>query len=155
MIDIKDPEVQSLVHELGRAHDAWIHGRTEKAGTDLMQQDADMTIFGPFGGPIVRNGPDLESRQAAVSAKFRGGSGEIEVVNVFRSGNLVVVVLVERSSVLFEGRTEPQPFVLRTTQVFRKDGKRWMRLHRHADPLIDRRSFETTIDIAAGRVAMP
>ena len=70
-----------------------------------------------------------------------------------REGNLVVIVLLERNSVLFEGKAEPQPFVLRTTQVFRKDGEKWLRMHRHADPLIDRRSFDATLEIAAGKLA--
>jgi ketosteroid isomerase-like protein len=65
------------------------------------------------------------------------------------SGDLVVLVMIERSLVTFEGRTEPQPWILRTTQVFRRDGDRWLRLHRHADPLIHRRSFDETLAVAA------
>jgi hypothetical protein len=151
-MEIKDPEILELIEELDRARDSWIHGKTEKPGTEVMVQGADMTIFGPFGGDLVHNSPELERRQEAISAKFRGGSGKSEVVSVMREGNLVVLVLVERNSVLFEGKAEPQPFVLRTTQVFRKDGERWLRLHRHADPLIDRRSFETTLEIAGGKL---
>ena len=51
---------------------------------------------------------------------------------------------------MFEDHDEPQPWVLRTTQVFRRDGMRWLRLHRHADPLIDARSFEAAVSLAKG-----
>jgi hypothetical protein len=149
-MEIQDPEIVRLVEELDLARDAWIHGRTEKAGTEIMVQADDMTIFGPFGGELVQNGPVLEERQAALSARFHGGTGKSEVVGVMRSGDLVVLVLVERSEVMFDGHTIPQRFVLRSTQVFRKDGERWLRLHRHADPLINRRSFEAGIALAAG-----
>jgi ketosteroid isomerase-like protein len=149
-MDVKDPEVESLIRELDLAQQAWIHGKTEKGGTTAMLQDEDMTIFGPFGGGLVTNGPDLEARQAAISAKFRGGKSSHEVLNVIRSGAVVVLMLVERNEVQFEGQSAPQRFDLRTTQVFRRDGDRWLRLHRHADPLLDRRSFEATIALAAG-----
>src|SRR6478735_1795806 len=99
-------------------------------------QAPDMTIFGPFGGQASRNGPELEGRQARIVSKFHGGSSTCELVHAMTSGDLVILVMVERSTVTFEGRDTPQSWVLRTTQVFRKDRDRWLRLHRHADPLI-------------------
>jgi hypothetical protein len=71
---------------------------------------------------------------------FRGGSGSSEVVKTIVSGDIVVVVLVERNEVSVEGVTDPQPWILRTTQVFETRDGTWVRLHRHADPLIDRRT---------------
>jgi hypothetical protein len=47
----------------------------------------------------------------------------------------------------FEGRASPDPWVLRTTQVFRHDAEGWLRLHRHADPLIRFRSPGETLAI--------
>ena len=64
------------------------------------------------------------------------------------SGDVVVVVLVERNEVTVEGVDQPQRWVLRTTQVFERRGSDWIRLHRHADPLIDRRSPADTFSIA-------
>lgn len=144
-----DADVQALIEELDRGRDAWIHGRAERFDSSVLVQSDDMTIFGPFGGEITHATPDLEERQQRMSSQFGGGTGANEVVSVMRSGDLVVVVQVERSEVTFEGRS-PQPWTLRTTQVFRREGGRWVRLHRHADPLIGRRSFEDTLDIASG-----
>jgi ketosteroid isomerase-like protein len=145
-----DADVQMLIYELERGRDAWIHGHTERFESSVLVQADDMTIFGPFGGDIIRATPDIEERQHRVSSQFYGGTGANEVVSVIRSGDLVVIVQVERSEAMFEGRSTPQPWTLRTTQVFRRKGEGWARLHRHADPLIDGRSFDDTLGIARG-----
>ncbi|MFN2424975.1 MAG: hypothetical protein ABR587_00860 [Candidatus Binatia bacterium] len=144
-----DDSIRGLLAELDRGREAWINGRTENFDGGCLAQAPDMTIFGPFGGDVVRSAPGFDVRQARVSAKFSSGTGMSELVSVMASGDLVVVVLVERNVVTFEDRDEPQPWVLRTTQVFRRDGERWIRLHRHADPLIRARAFEDTLAIAA------
>jgi len=146
---ITQAEVETLFDQMRRGARAWINGQLEHTAAPDLVQAADMTIFGPFGGEAARNGPELEARQAQILATFHGGSSECELVHAMTSGDLVVLVMIERSTVTFEGRDRPQPWVLRTTQVFRKDGARWVRLHRHADPLIKRRSFDETLQIAA------
>jgi len=147
MADVQREEIDALVREMDRARDAWVHGRLEREGTDCMVQAPDMTLFGAFGG-VARNGPDLETRQARAAARFRGGAGSTEVVNAVSAGDLLVLVLIERSEVLFDGHDKPQPWVLRTTQIFRRDGDRWLRLHRHADPLCTLQPFEAVVALA-------
>jgi len=149
MAGFDEDEIRELVLELNRGGTAWENGRPERFGTDFMVQAADMTIFGPFGGGLVTNGPEFEARQVGISAKFRDGTAQFELLSAMSSGDLLVLVMAERCEVTFQGHEEPQPWILRTTQVFRRDGDRWVRLHRHADPLIKRRSFEKTIALAA------
>ena len=51
--------------------------------------------------------------------------------------------------VRLRGATESQPWILRTTQVFRLDENgHWCRLHRHADPLIRYRPGDETFALA-------
>ena len=65
------------------------------------------------------------------------------------AGDVEVVVLIERNEVHLAGRDETQPWVLRTTSVFRLDHDRgWIRLHRHADPLIRLRLGDETFSLA-------
>ena len=142
-------DVQTLVRELERGGTAWVNGRVERFGTAQMVQAPDMTIFGPFGGAASTNGPELETPQARIASMFQGGSVKFELVKAMASDDLLVLVMIERGEVTFEGRDEAQPWVLRTTQVFRRDGSQWIRLHRHADPLIKRRIFDDTLAIAA------
>jgi ketosteroid isomerase-like protein len=150
---ITSEEIEALVDEMRRGAQAWIDGRLEHTAATRMTQAEDMTIFGPFGGHASRNGPELASRQAQVVSKFQGGTSQCELVNAMTSGDLVVLVMIERNTVTFEGRDKPHPWVLRTTQVFRKQGDMWLRLHRHADPLIKPRSLDDTLDLAADRPA--
>lgn|GEM_PF-1726598 len=144
-----DDEIQKLVLELNRGGVGWVNGRTENFGTDHMVQAPDMTIFGPFGGNVTTNGLEFEARQVRMSAKFQSGTAKYELLKAMASGDMLVLVMAERCEVRFEGRSEPQPWILRTTQVFQRDGGQWLRLHRHADPLIKRRSFEETLGLAA------
>lgn len=150
MASFGDDEIRKLVEELNLGGTAWVNGRPESFGTSHMVQAPDMTIFGPFGGSAVTNSAQFEARQAEVSAKFHGGTARFELLKAMSSGDLLVLVMLERCEVTFEGRTRPQPWILRTTQVFQRDGEGWMRLHRHADPLFERRSFDETLALAAG-----
>lgn len=134
-------DVDALLAALDESRQAWIEGRIGWNESTVMDQDADMTIFGPFGGEA--GGAD-NTRQGRAASAFRGGTGATEVVKVVIEGNLVVVVAIERNEVMFEGETQRRPWVLRTTQIFRHDGERWLRLHRHADPLIHLRPLAET-----------
>jgi len=132
---------------LDRGRQSWIDGALGNGERLDIDQDDEMTIFGPFGGEAGR-GPGLEDRQHQSARLFRGGTGENEVVKTMVSGDLVVVVLIERNTTIVEGSDEPQPWVLRTTQVFERRPSGWVRLHRHADPLISRRGPAATFALA-------
>ena len=134
-------EIDRLVAELDRGRDAWISGRLEETATAHMTQAEDMTIFGPFGGELNVLGP----WQPKVAALFHGGSGRCELVKAIADGDLLVLVMIERNLVRFATDAAPRPWILRTTQVFRRDGDRGLRLHRHADPLITRRPLADTL----------
>jgi hypothetical protein len=106
--------------------------------TAPIDQAPDMTIFGPLGGEAGR--PD-NARQQRTASKFLSGTGSTEIVSLIQADDLVVVVAIDRNDVIYEGETTPRPWTLRTTQVFRRDGDTWIRLHRHADTLIRRRTL--------------
>jgi len=143
---ISDAEVAALVRDLDSGRQAWISGHLETSATTMMAQDDDMTIFGPFGGEAGRGNATLVPIQTRAAAAFHGGTGACEVIKVMRDGDLLVIAMIERNSVMFEGRADPQPWIVRTTQVFRRDkAGHWLRLHRHADPLIRRRDLADTL----------
>jgi hypothetical protein len=151
-VTVTDEDVDRLVEamDLGRAR--WISGHGDFAEGAPFRQAEDMTIFAPFGGSSPRPGdlsPEaLAAAQAATSAQFHGGEGSCEVVRTIVEGDLVVLVMIERSTVMFEERDAPHPWILRTTQIFRRaDDQQWVRLHRHADPLILRRPLDATLDL--------
>lgn len=134
-------EIDELVAALDAGRQAWISGRLEETATTHMAQAEDMSIFGPFGGELNVLGP----WQPKIAALFHGGSGRCELLKAIADGDLVVLIMLERNLVRFAEDAEPRPWILRTTQVFRRDGDRWLRLHRHADPLITRRALAETL----------
>lgn len=144
------PQVDELLELLDAGRQRWIEGKLGFSRGFDVEQDADMSIFGPFGGEALRGTEQLTGRQDRAAELFSGGTGTSEVVRTIVSGDLVVVVLVERNDARVLGGDEPQPWVLRTMQVFERRSEGWVRLHRHADPLIDRRPPPVTFAIARG-----
>ncbi len=145
---VSDGDLAWLLQLLDAARQRSIEGRAEFASGVVVDHEA-MTAFSALGGEAVRspgNGPCA----AAGGATFRGGRGRSETVATIVEGGLAVVVMVERSDVHVLGTADSKPWVLRTTQVFRRRGRGWVRLHRHADPLVRLHSLEETMALGAG-----
>lgn len=138
---VTEADVEDLLKEVSAAQLEWVNG-TVNALFDLSQG----TIFGPFGGPAL-GGSGLNNGQAGIAARFHDGTTELEVVQSIISGDVVCLVSVERNMTRFDDDRDPRRWVLRSTMVFRRDGDTWTLLHRHADPLIDRRGFEGTLEL--------
>ena len=146
---LKDSDLDELLAMLDRGRQSWIEGALGFGDGLDVDQDDDFTILGPFGGEAGR-GPGLKERQKAAARLFHGGRGSVEVVKTIVSGDMAVVVLIERNEAVVDDGAAPQPWVLRTTQVFERRPSGWVRLHRHADPLIDLRSPAATFALARG-----
>ena len=69
---------------------------------------------------------------------------ENEVVAAGASGDLAYIVAFEHTTASLNGKP-PQPYVLRATTVFRREGGEWKVVHRHAD--------EASSTALAGRLA--
>jgi len=138
--EAEDADLHELHGLIRRGQQLWIEGQSE----GIPQHDQ-MTIYGPFGGPLRVFTGDHDPRQAATRAQFQGGKSAVEIVRTIRSGELAVVVSLSRSSVQFVDRTEPHPWTLRVTEVYQRVESGWLRLHRHADPLIAPRPLSETL----------
>jgi hypothetical protein len=133
-----------LLDEVRLQHHDWINNIE---GSALQTQHEQMTIYGPFGGRAARPGDDFAASQRRARYQFQGGSGDVELVQMMESGDMVVLVMLEASEVNFAGQSSARPWVLRTTQVYQRTSDGWARLHRHADPLIKRRDLEETLSL--------
>ena len=149
-MSINDSEVAELLARLDEGRQSWIEGKLGFGRGFDVNQDEDMTLFGPFGGECARGTAELSGRQDRAAAQFNGGNGRCDVVRTIVVGDIVVVVQVERNETRVQGSDKPQPWTLRTTQVFERRPDGWVRLHRHADPLIDFRPPEKTFALARG-----
>ena len=75
-------------------------------------------------------------RWVALAQFFRGGQSEVEVVETYTSGDLAVLVVIERQQGTIGDLLE-QDWSLRVTWVFRRTAEsNWELVHRHADALV-------------------
>jgi ketosteroid isomerase-like protein len=61
-------------------------------------------------------------------------SYENEIVAAEACGDLAYIVALEHTAASING-AEPQPYVLRATTIFRREGGEWKVVHRHGDAL--------------------
>jgi ketosteroid isomerase-like protein len=80
---------------------------------------------------------------------FRGGQANVEVFQTYASGDLAVLVAVERQHGKV-GDLPRQDWSLRITLVFRWEAGEWRLVHRHADPLTRPISSDLFAAIARG-----
>jgi len=104
----------------------------------------------PSGGEPRRGFDASEQAVEALAEYFRGGGeAELQVFESYTSGDLVVLVAVERQHGEVGGLPD-QDWSLRVTLVFRREGTGWRLVHRHADPLVHEISSELMASIASG-----
>jgi ketosteroid isomerase-like protein len=88
-----------------------------------------------FGAVLTKRGwGELEPAFRWLASTFHGSeSFEYEVVAAGVSGDLGYVAGLEHSVAAAGGRTEPAPYTLRVTTVFRREDGAWKVVHRHGD----------------------
>ncbi|XVU28711.1 YybH family protein [Actinoplanes sp. CA-054009] len=115
---------------------------------DPLPHAADYTLMSPYGGD-VQHGADLtDEAVAGIADWFRGGEADTEIVAVHHSGDLAVLVVVEHQHGRVGGLE--QDWSLRVTLAFRRDGDRWLLVHRHADALTHPVTHEALAALARG-----
>jgi ketosteroid isomerase-like protein len=144
---ISEAELAELVSRLEEATQAFMRGDMARY-LELTPHAPGFTLMNPFGGEPARYADRRDSLMAAASY-FRGGDARIELVDAHASGDLLVLVMVERQHGEVGGLPD-QDWPLRVTQVYRRDGGAWLLLHRHADPLVRGIGLERAAEIARG-----
>ncbi len=145
---VTQEDVDELVELMREAASAYIGGDIRRYFA-LMQHADDFTLMDPFGGDTSRESGAGEERIAALEEMFRGGECELDVVQTYASGNLAVLVVVERQRGDVGGYPT-QDWSLRATLVFRREDGVWHLVHRHADPLVHPITFDQLSELARG-----
>jgi len=130
---IADEELAGLVHDAAEAADAFIRGDMDRY-LELVHHAPGFTLFRPYGGPASRS----QARAPVVresAGYFQRGEATLENVETHAWGDTVVIAMVERQHGEVGG-TPDQDWSLRVTHVYRRDGGRWLLVHRHADALV-------------------
>jgi ketosteroid isomerase-like protein len=127
-------DLNDLTDLMGKAASALLRGDA-RWYADLMRHTDDFTLMAPTGGEPRRGFDDSDDALDALARYFRSGEARLEVFQTYSSGELAVLVAVERQRGEVGGLAE-QDLSLRVTLVFRRDGESWRLVHRHADPLV-------------------
>jgi ketosteroid isomerase-like protein len=139
--EITDDDLGKLVERVRESAGALIQGDVHRYFA-LVNEAPDYTLMPPNGGP-TRHGPDTSPASVEALEEFfaGGGAADLELEQSYASGDLVVLVGVERQHGTVGGLPD-QDWSLRVTLVFRREGSDWRLVHRHADALVQPISME-------------
>jgi ketosteroid isomerase-like protein len=132
--DVTDAELSELIQLMSEAASALIRGDIHTYAA-LMRHADDYTLMGPSGGEPRRGFDESDEALAALARYFHDGEAELQVVQSYASGQMAVLVAIERQRGR-AGAFPEQDWSLRVTLVFRREGSEWRLVHRHADPLV-------------------
>jgi ketosteroid isomerase-like protein len=143
-----DADLDELIGVMAEAASAFIGGRMRRY-FELMDHTDDFTLMPPTGGDTIRGQEVTDEVIAGMEQFFKSGECALEIVQTYASGDLAVLVAVERQRAEV-GEYPVQDWSLRVTLVFRRDGSRWRLAHRHADALVHPISFDQLAELARG-----
>ena len=101
----------------------------------------DATIFGAFGG-YEKGWKEVGPRYEWASAQFKGAANEnrVEYLTTGSSGDLAFTVSIEHKTSRLGSQKDKSAQTFRVTQIFRREKGEWKLLHRHADPLMEKKA---------------
>jgi ketosteroid isomerase-like protein len=97
----------------------------------MWSHNAPVTLFGAAfsGDGWTEIGPIFEQLGSSLA---NCTSYEIQIIAAGASGDLAYIVAFEHTTASING-APPQPYTLRVTTVFRREGGEWRVVHRHGD----------------------
>jgi len=149
--DVTDPDVRDLIRLVEEATSVFIRGDMRRY-VELVPRADDYTLMAPSGGEPRRGFDGSDDALDALEQFFRRGEAELDVFETYASGDLAVLVAIERQHGEVGGLSD-QDWSLRVTQVFRREGSEWRLVHRHADPLVHEISHEHVGALARGEAS--
>lgn len=148
MNSVEAPHVKELLQRMAEAASAYIRGDIRRY-LALFDHPDDYSLMPPYGGDTRVGFQPTEEELDQTSRFFASGEATLDVQHTYVSGNLVVLVAVERQHGEV-GDYPDQDWSLRVTVVFRREGERWQIIHRHADPLVHEIPFDHLAELCRG-----
>lgn len=145
---IDDQRLGELIARMREAASAYIRGDVRHYFA-LFDHPDDYSLMPPYGGDTVVGSHRTDEELDELSRFFASGEAVLDVQHTYVSGDLAVLVAIERQHGEVGGYPE-QDWSLRITVVFRRAGDRWQIVHRHADPLVRAIPFDDFARLARG-----
>jgi ketosteroid isomerase-like protein len=136
----RDSSLETFLPQWEAAQSRFINGDPTLWKQNASHSD-DATMLGAFGGH-EKGWNEVGERCDWASSHFKesGATERFEYLNTGVSGDLAFTVAIEhQEEVQMVDQDKPAPRALRVTQIFRKEDGVWKLLHRHADPLIEKK----------------
>jgi ketosteroid isomerase-like protein len=146
--NVTDEELAELIRRTAQAASAYIRGDIHTYLTLIKHAD-NYTLMAPYGGEPTHGFDASPERLEATARFFQSGEADLELVQSYTSGDIVVLAAIERQHGEVGGLAD-QDWSLRVTLVFRREGSEWRLVHRHADPLVRAVSLEQLAALARG-----
>jgi hypothetical protein len=93
--NVTEEELAELIRRTAEAASALIRGDI-RTYLRLIKHAEDYTLMDPFGGEPTRGFDASSESLEALERFFQGGEAELELVESYTSGDLVVLVVIER-----------------------------------------------------------
>src|SRR5262245_6334926 len=146
--NVTNENIAELVERTAEATKAYMHGDMDTYFT-LIRHDDDFLLMSPFGGEPQRGVDTSPESLEGRRRYFRNGDAELDVIQTYASGDMVVVAAIERQHGEVGGLPD-QDWSLRVTLVFRHDRSGWRQVHRHADALVHGIDLDQLAGLARG-----
>ena len=130
-----ETEAEGLASSYAAANAALMKGDARGFIEGIGGLTSDFVLMSPFGGEPSRAAEYTPDRIDRMGRFFRDGSFSQEVVASYAVKDMIVLVTIEHADVAVGGLPR-QPWALRVTSVFVRNGDGWSLAHRHADPLV-------------------
>ncbi|MGH8011788.1 MAG: YybH family protein [Candidatus Binataceae bacterium] len=105
---------------------------------ELYSHREDITVLGGFGG-FERGWSEVEPRLEWAASQFNNGSFSQREISTIVGTELAVTVTIEFYDAFAGDPRVKIHDALRVTQVFRREEGTWRLVHRHGDPLVQKR----------------
>ena len=145
-------ELAELIRDTDEAAAAWMRGDMDRY-LALTHHARGFTLMDPSGGPARRFENRAENFKGWKSP-FANGEARLEHVETHIWGDTAVLVMIERQHGEVAGLPD-QDWSARVTHVYRREGGKWLLVHRHADLLAHPLDPQVMAALARGELRVP